>query len=102
METYMRCRHGNEATISETGRTKRSSAKAGKTGRGDLGALVLRWKNGAVFNCGAGFDDGTRREIWQHRSEYLGQLAKFKYFEIGSGDVPVLPVYLGIRDRRDL
>ena len=32
-----RMHNGNEATVSETGRTKRSTAKAGKTGRGDLG-----------------------------------------------------------------
>ncbi len=93
--------NGNEATVSETGRTKRSSAKSGKTGKGRLGALVLRHRNGSVFGCGAGFDHATRQTIWDNRSEHVGQLAKFKYFEAGSGDVPVLPVFLCIRDRRD-
>ena len=94
--------NGNVATISETGRTKRSSAKAGKSGKGRLGSLTLRHSNGAIFNCGTGFDDGLRQDIWDNRSKYLGQLAKYKYFEIGSGDVPVLPVFLGFRDKIDL
>lgn len=94
--------NGNAATISETGRTKRSSAKAGKTGKGRLGALTLRRKDGVTFNCGTGFDDRLRQDIWDNQREYLGQLAKYKFFEIGSGNVPVLPVFLGIRDKRDL
>ena len=37
-----RMHNGNEATVSELGRTKRSSHKAGKSGRGDLGAITAR------------------------------------------------------------
>lgn len=92
----------NEATISETGRTKRSSAKAGKVGKATLGALVVRTPKGVVFNIGTGFSDDLRATIWANREAYRGRLAKYKYFEIGSEDVPVLPVFLDIRDERDL
>lgn len=95
-------KNNNEAVISETGRTKRSSAKAGKTAKGTLGSVVCRWKNGNTFNIGTGFTDHDKDFIWARQEEFLGKLAKFKYFEAGSDGVPVLPVWLGLRDRRDL
>lgn len=92
----------NEATVSRTGHTKRSSAKAGKVPNGTLGAVIVRHKNGKTFGIGTGFTEAERDYIWAHREQYLGKLAKYKYFEIGSGDVPVLPVWLGLRDPIDL
>ena len=96
-----RMHNGNEATTSELGRTKRSSHKENKTGRGDLGALVLKY-GGGTFNCGTGFDDVTRARIWAHRTEYLGRWVKVKHFEIGAKDAPRHPVFLGFRDSRDM
>jgi DNA ligase-1 len=96
-----RMHNGNEATTSELGRTKRSSHKAGKSGRGDLGAIVLRHKDGFNFNCGTGFTDEERDHIWRNQSAYLGALAKIKYFAVGMKDAPRHPVWLGLRDRRD-
>lgn len=93
--------NGNEATTNELGRTKRSSHKENKTGRGDLGALVLKHPAGS-FNCGTGFDDALRAEIWANRSKYLGALVKVKHFEVGAKDLPRHPVFLGFRDSRDL
>lgn len=46
-----RMHNGNEATTNELGRTKRSSAQAGKTGRGDLGAFVLASDKFKCSNC---------------------------------------------------
>lgn len=92
--------NGNEATTNELGRTKRSSHKAGKTGRGDLGALVLKHPAG-TFNCGTGFDDALRAEIWANQSQYIGRLAKVKFFAIGMKELPRHPVFLGWRDKRD-
>ena len=43
-----RMHNGNEAYTDELGRTKRSSAQAGKVGRGDLGAFVLSLGKGFV------------------------------------------------------
>lgn len=97
-----RMHNGNEATTNELGRTKRSSHKDGKTGRGDLGALILKRPDGVTFNCGTGFDDGLRQDIWDNQRKYLGKIAKYKHFEIGAKDLPRHPVFLGLRDRRDL
>lgn len=97
-----RMHNGNEATTNELGRTKRSSHKDGKTGRGDLGSLILKRPDGVTFNCGTGFDDGLRQDIWDNQRKYLGKIAKYKHFEIGAKDLPRHPVFLGLRDRRDL
>ena len=96
-----RMHNGNEATVNELGRTKRSSHQENKSGRGDLGALVL--KHGDItFNCGTGFDDALRTEIWENKSKYIGKLAKVKHFEVGAKNAPRHPVFLGFRDARDM
>lgn len=94
--------NGNEATTNELGRTKRSSHKAGKSGLGDLGALVLRG-DGFTFNCGTGFDDATRKALWAIRDDGLiGRIAKVKHFPVGVKVAPRHPVFLGFRDPIDL
>lgn len=97
-----RMHNGNEATRNELGRTKRSSHKAGKSGRGDLGALVCRTSEGVEFNIGTGFTDSERERIWLARDQFLGRLAKFKFFPVGVKEAPRHPVFLGWRDGRDL
>ncbi len=94
--------NGNEATIDELGRTKRSSHKANKTGMHTLGAFVCRAKNGVIFNIGTGMDDATRLSLWHRRTELLGERVKYKFFPSGSKDAPRFPVFLGLRDKRDL
>ena len=97
-----RMKNTNEKVINELGRGKRSSAKAGKVGRGDLGALVLRMPSGVVFSCGTGFSDVQRAEIWNNRPNYLGKLAKYKFLEVMSDSAPISSVFLDFRDPRDL
>jgi len=97
-----RMRNDNEAVISELGRTKRSSHQAGKSGRGDLGALVLRSDTGVEFNIGTGFDDAERDHVWQNRDRYLGKFAKYKFFPVGVKEAPRHPVFLGWRDPVDM
>ena len=96
-----RMHNGNEATTNELGRTKRSSHAAGKTGLGDLGALVVRTPDGIEFRVGTGFDDSERDRVWRDRDSYLGKLAKIKYFAVGMKDAPRHPVFLGWRDGSD-
>jgi DNA ligase-1 len=96
-----RMHNANDATTNELGLTKRSSHQENKVGRGDLGALVVRWKD-MEFNIGTGFDDAQRAMIWADRSAYIGKLVKFKYFPVGVKDKPRHPVFLGWRDPIDL
>ena len=97
-----RMHNTNEATVNERGLTQRSSAKDGKVGRGDLGALICRTKEGHTFGVGTGFNDAQRAELWAIRHELAGQLAKVKYHAVGSNTVPVLPVFLQIRPAEDM
>jgi len=55
----------------------------------------------ADLNCGAGFTDEQRAQIWNRQANYIGALAKVKYFPVGMKDAPRHPVFLDWRDRSD-
>lgn len=119
-----RLHNTNEAQTNELGRTKRSSAKAGKVPMDQLGAFVLRLDGEArycvhcrgqgcaecletglvTFRCGSGLNDTQRVKWWAlpQRAALLGKLVKFKYQEHGTDVAPRTPIFLGIRDERDL
>ena len=97
-----RMHNANEATINALGHTERSSHKENLIGRGDLGALVLETADGQKFNCGTGFDDALRAEIWANQCTYLGRMAKVKSFLIGVKDLPRFPVFISLRDEGDI
>lgn len=97
-----RMHNANEATINALGHTERSSHKENLIGRGDLGALVLETVDGQQFNCGTGFDDALRAEIWANKDAYLGRMAKVKSFLIGVKDLPRFPVFISLRDEGDI
>lgn len=91
----------NEATLDNLGHTERSSAKEGLVPANTLGALIVEY-DGQELGVGSGFDDATRKYIWENRDTYLGKLAKIKYFPIGIKELPRFPVYIGIRSEDDL
>lgn len=96
----------NEQTRDELGRAKRSSAKAGKVPGGVLGALRLTFDDGTDFNCGSGFTDAQKKELWAVRDEDLvGRRAKIKHQAPPGGrkpgQKPRIPVFLGWRDAND-
>lgn len=98
--------NGNEAMADNLGRTKRSSAKAGKTGKGRMGALRVRdLKTGVEFELGTGFSSEDKDWWWYEWHETDSKpkhIVKYKFFPVGVKDKPRHPVYLGLRDRRDL
>jgi DNA ligase-1 len=88
--------NGNEAETNELGRTKRSSAKAGKVGKGSMGALFVRdWKTKVEFHIGTGFTAADRAAMWAKPP--IGDTIKYKSFPIGVKDKPRHPVFLGFR-----
>lgn len=91
----------NEAEKDNLGRTKRSSAKAGKVGKGILGAIVCRFADGTEFSCGTGFDDMMRSMIWSSQSEFMGAIVKIKHQPDPGGrqegQKPRFPVFMGVR-----
>lgn len=94
----------NEAKVSETGYTKRSTSKEGMVGANTLGALKV-WteeQGFGEFEVGTGFDDTFRKEIWDNRDKWLGKLVNIKYFSVGVVDKPRFPVYLSVRADFDI
>lgn len=95
--------NSNEAKTNELGRTERSTAKDGMIALDTMGALILRTSKGDVFNCGSGMTDAIRQDLWNRREDLMGQLAKVKYFDVGTGyNVPRFPVLVGIRHKDDI
>ena len=98
--------NGNEAQKDNLGRTKRSSAKAGKVGKGRAGALRVRdLKTGVEFEVGTGLTDADKAEWWAWwclDSQRPARYAKYKYFPVGMQERPRHPVYLSWRHPADM
>jgi len=95
--------NGNCAETNELGRTKRSTAKAGLSGKGTLGAFQVRdVGTGVVFSIGTGLTAEQRQQYWDDRDGILGGFVKYKYFPVGVKVAPRHPVFLGFRDARDM
>jgi DNA ligase-1 len=93
----------NEATKDNFGRTERSSHKANLSGAGVLGALVVKdLTSGLTFRVGTGFDAEQRKTLWDLRTSLVGQVVKYKFFDIGVKELPRHPVYLGFRSKDDM
>jgi DNA ligase-1 len=78
---------------------KRTSHKAGKSGKGTLGALVVQdVKTRAPFNIGTGFTASERHELWESRAALGGRVVRYRFFPTGSKDAPRFPVFAGWRE----
>lgn len=90
--------NGNAAETDNLGRTKRSKAKAGLTGKGTMGALAVRdIRTGVEFEIGTGFTAADRA-----RMDWVNKVVKYKFFPVGVKDKPRHPVYLGERHAGDM
>jgi len=94
--------NGNDAETNELGRTKRSTAKAGLSGKGTLGAFICKTPEGIEFKIGSGFDQADRENFWNNQPNLLGTIVKYKHFPIGVKDKPRHPIFLGFRDKMDM
>lgn len=70
--------------------------------KGTLGALVVKYKENNV-NVGSGFDDETRRKLWEDRDNLIGRIVEVKYKEISKDKKTGLeslqfPIYVGLRE----
>lgn len=99
----------NEAELDNFGRTKRSKAQEGMVPANTLGKFVViqtgdtPWK-GQEFRIGTGkgLTQVLRKDIWDNQSKYMGKVITYCYQEIGTKDLPRLPIYKGFRDKRDI
>jgi DNA ligase-1 len=98
-----RMHNGNEQTRDAFGHAERSSHKDNMIPMGTLGSLRVRdIKTGKEFNIGTGFDDKTRKWIWDNKEKLLNEIAKYKHQPSGSDELPRFPVFLGLRNKIDM
>lgn len=105
LEVIEEMHNGNEATTNELGRTKRSSHKGNKSGKGRMGALRVKdIHTGVEFELGTGFTDYDKAWWWSwaETNGLDGLIVKYKFFPVGVKDKPRHPVYLGLRSPIDL
>lgn len=96
-----RMHNTNEQKRDELGYAERSSSKEGMIPMNTLGSLVLKYGDD-TFNCGTGFSDALRDEIWSNQDKYLGKLASIRYMSVGMDKLPRVPSFQGFRDEDDL
>ena len=96
-----RMHNTNEQKRDELGYAERSSAKEGLVPTNTLGSLVLKYGDD-TFNCGTGFSDALRDEIWSNQDKYLGKLASIRYMSVGMDKLPRVPSFIGFRHIEDI
>lgn len=95
----------NEATKDELGRTKRSSAKAGKVPKGMVGTIVgLDVKTGEELRIGPGRLTAKQRvEMWNERAKHEGTtVVKYRVFDYGAKDKARFPTCQGVQGADDV
>jgi len=107
IEAYEEMENQNESFKNELGRTARSSAKAGKVGKGQLGGFhcvgVGGVYDGVAFDVSSSsITHNLRRAFWIDRADFPGRLVTYKYFPTGGDTRPRHPIFKGFRDTRDL
>lgn len=97
--------NANEAQTSELGLTKRQTLQENQVGMNTMGALLVRdIHTGVEFKIGTGFTAEDRAWFWRmfQLGTIMGVIVKYKFFAVGVKDKPRHPVYLGLRDKRDM
>lgn len=79
LSVYEQMENTNEASRDEIGRKKRSTAKAGKVGKGVLGGCHVvgtagRWE-GVEYDVGGGWTDAQRAKLWV-TGDMIGRIMK--------------------------
>lgn len=87
----------NEKEESEIGLSKRSSHSANLVSGNTLGALCVQDDGGRTFRVGTGFTQAERKEIWDNKEKYLGEILTYKSMPYGMKDLPRHPVFKGWR-----
>jgi DNA ligase-1 len=97
--------NNNLAKKNEVGHTKRSTCKEGMMASNTLGAFSVRDLNTNVefeIGTGKGLTQELKQAIWNDQKSYLNKIVKYKFFEIGTLDLPRFPSFQGFRDPDDL
>lgn len=96
--------NNNVAETNELGYTKRSSHKANKVGKGQIGNLLgIDLKTGILIKIGPGkLKHEERAHLFANPHEIVGHVAKYKHFPKGVKDKPRFPTFESKRALSDL
>lgn len=98
---YEEMENTNEPSYDAIGKLKRSSAKAGKSAKGQLGGLILRdCTTGVEVRVGGGFTLQDRRSYWKIRDSLRGLRVRYKKQAVGEKDKPRHPNFVEFVDFR--
>ena len=101
-------KNNNPKVTNELGRSKRSSHKDGKEGKGTLGAFKVRHYDpssgevGIEFSIGSGMDDAFRDWAWANQDKLINEIGVYKSFPIGVLNAPRHPVFKALREKWDM
>ena len=94
--------NANAATTDARGKTKRSHSAEGKLPTGLLGCLVGSSPKWPGVEIRVGSSNLPKIKLVDARAMFLGKLIKFRHQPAGAKDAPRFPIYVGIRDPRDM
>jgi len=95
----------NEKVTNNLGLSSRSSCQANKVPKNTLGMFVCQsdlWEKEFKAGTGTGFDDKKKKEIWDNKEAFIGQIVTVKYQKYGSIERPRMPKVIKIRPTWDL
>lgn len=95
--------NNNPAIVDARGLMERASHQTNMVGKGRLGVFIVTSLDGTkTFKIGSGFTADMRQAFWEGREILLNRLVTFRHQPHGEKDCPRIPIFVGIRDRRDL
>ena len=105
LDSYEGMSNHNEAELDAFGKTKRSLAKSGMVGRGELGGFVVRVvATGVEFRLAYNHVVGgiDRESAWRDKAALVGRMVKFRHQPSGAKEAPRFPQFVGWREDWDM
>ncbi len=104
---FVEMRHNtNEAFTGELGQTKRSRKAEGMVPKGTLACFQMKMIEEPFWEFevagGYGMDDTFRKYVWEHKGEFLDQIATFRYKDYGVVEAPRSPQWVSLRSVEDM
>ena len=96
---YEQRKENNNVAVKGPTGSKKPTKQANIVLLDTIGALNMEYQ-GQPLSVGSGLDDAERARLWKIRDKLAGKIVKFKYQK--TEGIPRFPVYLGIRDARDM
>lgn len=104
LEVYEEMENRNEQQRDERGYAKRSTHKANKVGKAQVGGFRARdLKTKVEFDCAPGRLTAKERvSLWSIRTALTGRVLTYRFQEAGVKEKPRFPRFRNWRDRRDI